>query len=76
VLPDLRDRPEAPKEASVLTEKQKDYHRRRARQEMDMAYRAEGGTVANAHMKLSALHMSRIAEPDEPREAAPRQLAE
>lgn len=48
----------------MLGEKQKAYHRRRARQELDMAYRAEGETIASAHMKLSALHMRRIAELD------------
>jgi hypothetical protein len=60
----------------MLTDKQRAYHRQRARQEMDMAYRAKGGTVAKAHMKLSALHMGRIVEPDAPAANAPAEPVE
>jgi hypothetical protein len=42
-----------------------DYHRERARAEMDMACRAELRSVADAHMKLAALHMGQIKRQDE-----------
>ncbi len=35
------------------------YHIERARAELDMAYRAEQRVAAEAHMRLSALHMER-----------------
>ncbi|HEY0149602.1 MAG TPA: hypothetical protein VGB70_11455 [Allosphingosinicella sp.] len=41
------------------------YHVERARAEMDLAYSAEIHAVAEAHMKLSALHMARLKEADE-----------
>lgn len=34
------------------------YHSRRARTERDIAYRAADPRVADAHMRLSALHLS------------------
>ncbi len=40
----------------------RDYHMRRAREELDEAYRAEGFTRANAHFRLSSLHMERVRE--------------
>ena len=33
------------------------YHIERARAELDLAYRAEQRAAADAHMRLSALHM-------------------
>lgn len=39
-----------------------DYHIRRARAEMDCAYRAHGHAAVAAHMQLSALHMGRARE--------------
>jgi hypothetical protein len=36
-----------------------EYHARRARAERDVAYRAGDVRVADAHMRLSALHLSR-----------------
>ena len=33
------------------------YHIDRARAELDLAYRAEKASAAEAHMRLSALHM-------------------
>jgi hypothetical protein len=53
------------KEAKMLTEKDKDFHLYRAREELDQAYRSECATAASAHMKLSVLHMRRIKELDE-----------
>ena len=41
------------------------YHIERARRELDLAYRAEQDVVAEAHMKLSALHMARLKQVDE-----------
>ena len=41
------------------------YHTDRAREELDLAYRAEKHAVIEAHMKLSALHMARQKEVDE-----------
>ena len=38
----------------------RDYHMRRARSEIDLAYRAESRAVMEAHLKLSALHMARL----------------
>ena len=35
------------------------YHIDRARAELDLAYRAEQRSAAEAHMRLSALHMDR-----------------
>ena len=36
------------------------YHIDRARAELDLAYRAEVATAAEAHMRLAALHMERV----------------
>lgn len=38
---------------------EREYHESRARSELDWAYRAEREDVADAHMRLSALHMER-----------------
>jgi hypothetical protein len=35
------------------------YHIERARAELDLAYRADQRVAADAHMRLSALHMQR-----------------
>ena len=37
-----------------------EYHRQRAQAELDWAYRAENRLAAEAHMRLSALHMERL----------------
>ena len=37
----------------------KEYHSNRARAERDIAYRADDSRAADAHMRLSALHLSR-----------------
>src|SRR3954464_10485246 len=36
-----------------------EYHLRRARSERDVAYRLGDGVAADAHMRLSALHLAR-----------------
>jgi hypothetical protein len=36
-----------------------EYHRRRARSERDVAYRSANELAADAHMRLSALHLQR-----------------
>lgn len=38
---------------------ERDYHTARAQAELDSSYRATHGAAAEAHMKLSALHMQR-----------------
>lgn len=38
----------------------RDYHIRRARAELELAYRAENPAASSAHLQLSALHMSRM----------------
>ena len=43
----------------------RDYHMERARSELDWAYRADHDTAAEAHLRLSALHMRRLRELDE-----------
>jgi hypothetical protein len=50
----------------MTTEAIRDYHIRRARMELDLAYRAEQRTAMEAHMKLSALHMVRLQEVRKP----------
>ena len=45
----------------MLPESQHDYHTRRARDELDLAYRAEARPIMEAHLRLSALHMARLA---------------
>ena len=35
------------------------FHSQRAREERDIAYRASDARVSDAHMRLSALHLSR-----------------
>ena len=52
----------------------RDHHRDRVRAELDLAYRADSRAAADAHLRLSALHMHRLAELDGVRavETAPR----
>ncbi len=38
------------------------YHMRRATAELDLAYRATQHKAAEAHLRLSALHMARVRE--------------
>lgn len=44
----------------------REYHTQRARIELDMAYRAERSEVANAHLRLSSLHMERARSAAQP----------
>ncbi|MDT9600085.1 hypothetical protein [Sphingosinicella rhizophila] len=37
------------------------YHQRRAREEMDLGYRADHRCAAESHFRLASLHMQRIA---------------
>ena len=39
-----------------------EYHTQRARAELDWAYRAENRFAAEAHMRLSAMHMERMRQ--------------
>ena len=47
-----------------MADRERDYHRERARAELDHAYRATHQGAAQAHMRLSALHMNRLRELD------------
>ena len=38
------------------------HHRERIRAELDLAYRADSRAAAEAHLRLSALHMKRLVE--------------
>lgn len=42
-----------------------EYHAERARAELDRANKATGQAAANAHMRLSSLHMERLQRADE-----------
>ena len=48
-----------------MSEAEKSYHLERAQAEMDLAARAAASVVAEAHRKLSLLHMDRLKELDE-----------
>ena len=37
-----------------------DYHVDRVRQELDLGYRSENHRAASAHLRLAALHMSKL----------------
>jgi hypothetical protein len=43
-----------------MTTDDREYHIERVRIELDQAYRAERSAVAEAHLKLSSLHMQRL----------------
>ncbi len=42
-------------------EEDREYHTRRAQEEFDRAYRTNNSVAAAAHMRLSSLHMQRLA---------------
>jgi hypothetical protein len=44
----------------MLAERDREYHRKRATMELDLAYRAEKQAAAEAHLRLSALHLARL----------------
>ena len=48
----------------MLSQSDREYHKLRAQAELDCAYRAENYKVAEAHMRLSALHMQRLRDGD------------
>lgn len=48
----------------MLNIDERDHHRDRVRAELDLAYRAHSRAAADAHLRLSALHMRRLAELD------------
>ncbi len=47
-------------------ESDRDYHTRRAREELDRAYRADRWTAMSAHFRLSSLHMQKVRERSAP----------
>ena len=49
------------------------YHMDRARAELDLAYRAEVTSAAEAHMRLAALHMERVRLAGAAAQPAPEQ---
>ena len=54
---------------------EKDYHIERARAELDLAYRADARPAAEAHLRLSSLHMERVRQADSSTGAAASRLA-
>lgn len=54
VLRDGGDQEEA------MDESEHDFHVRRSRAELDLAYRAGGESVAEVHLRLAALHLQRL----------------
>ena len=48
-----------------------DHHRERVRADLHLAYRADSTAAANAHLRLSALHMRRLAEIGDDRSEQP-----
>ena len=44
----------------MIVETDHDYHMRRARDELDLAYRSECGAAMESHLRLSSLHMQRL----------------
>ena len=49
-------------EGAMQQESDRDYHTRRAREELDRAYRADRWTAMSAHFRLSSLHMQKVRE--------------
>ena len=45
------------------TDEDRDYHTARAQAELDSSYRATHRAAAEAHLKLSAMHMQRAQAP-------------
>ena len=45
----------------MIAESDRDYHVRRARAELDLAYRSECRSAMESHLRLSSLHMRRLA---------------
>jgi hypothetical protein len=48
-----------------MNQQDRDYHVDRTRAELDLAYRAEKPQVADAHLRLSSLHMKCLQREDE-----------
>lgn len=44
----------------MTSETDHDFHLRRARSELDLAFRAECRAVSDSHLRLSSLHMRRL----------------
>ncbi|MGZ8335326.1 MAG: hypothetical protein ACXWU1_01535 [Allosphingosinicella sp.] len=44
----------------MFDESEREYHERRARAELDLAHRSESLRAVSAHVRLAALHMSRL----------------
>lgn len=57
----------------MIVETERDYHMRRARAELDLAYRSECRTAMESHLRLSSLHMQRLRSAESAaRPAGPR----
>ena len=48
-----------------LRQDDREYHVERARAELDLAYRADKAAAADAHLRLSSLHMKCLQRDDE-----------
>jgi hypothetical protein len=46
--------------SDMATNPELEYHAARAKAELDLSYRAQRRAAAEAHMRLSALHMDRV----------------
>lgn len=46
----------------MIGESDHDFHMRRARAELDLAYRSEGRRAMESHLRLSSLHMQRLRD--------------
>ena len=46
----------------MLHETEREYHVRRARAELDLAYRSDCPAAMEAHLRLSSLHMRKVRD--------------
>ncbi len=59
----------------MIYEDDREYHLRRVRAELDLAYRSRISAAAAAHMRLSALHMRALRDLEEQHQPALVELA-
>ncbi|MGZ8284896.1 MAG: hypothetical protein ACXW27_16115 [Allosphingosinicella sp.] len=58
----------------MIVETDHDFHMRRARAELDLAYRSECRAATESHLRLSSLHMQRLRNPRSPGRARVQSL--
>ena len=59
----------------IVRESAQEFHTRRARQELDLAYRTDCGAAMRAHLRLSSLHMQSLKAAGAASGGARRQLS-